>query len=114
MIEPVLQWQLRPVIRRQRRMRFWRDLATGLWATALFAFLFWEIFSIPTLTRNMLATLLLAGGGLSAIAAWQSARRWSPDFRKIAREIEAQHPELHALLLTAVEQQPDAKSGKLN
>jgi hypothetical protein len=39
---------------------------------------------------------------------------WEPDYRAVARTIEERHPELHALLRTAVEQQPDPKTGQLH
>src|SRR5262249_25589547 len=51
------------------------------------------------------------------LARW-IARRWAglwePDYRAVAVEIEGRHPELHALLRTAVEQQPDPQTQQLN
>ena len=36
------------------------------------------------------------------------------DYQQLARDIEAEHPELHATLLTAIEQQPDPETGEYN
>jgi hypothetical protein len=52
-----------------------------------------------------------AGVALTVCRRW---RRSEPDYREIARQIEREDPKLHALLLTAVEQQPDPTSGELN
>jgi hypothetical protein len=61
---------------------------------------------------------LIAGvftvAGAVALIVHQPLTSWSPDYRQIARDIEANHPDLHALLLTAVEQQPDPQTGDLN
>ena len=71
-------------------------LTTGLFATHLAV-------QIPG-GRLILAPLVIA-----AYLASRFARRlWQPDFRGIARCIERQHPELHALLITAVEQKPSS------
>src|SRR5262249_800246 len=51
---------------------------------------------------------------IAVLVAWCRARSWTPDFREIARQIETQHPDLHALLLTAVEQTPDPQTGQLH
>jgi hypothetical protein len=58
--------------------------------------------------------LVVAGAGLAGIIVWSRSQKWQPDYRQIARQIEEHHPELHALLLTAVEQQPDPRTGKFN
>ena len=61
-----------------------------------------------------LILLLSAATAIASAFIWKSAQKWEPDFRQIARRIEQQHPELHALLLTAVEQTPDAATGEFN
>ena len=58
--------------------------------------------------------LVAVGAALAGITVWSRSQKWQPDYRQIARQIEEHHPELHALLLTAVEQQPDARTGKFN
>ncbi|HUR44318.1 MAG TPA: hypothetical protein VMZ27_00485 [Candidatus Saccharimonadales bacterium] len=109
MIEPILQSQLEPIAQRHRRSRFWRELTLG-----------WGL-----LTPILLAGIMLSWGstfiGLFSVAAlgvliFVSNRNhaWNPDYREIARRIEHQHPDLHALLITAVEQRPSDNVTKLN
>lgn len=114
MIDRLLENQLKPIARDYWRWQLWRALAV-CWAV-----------------------LAAAGGGallLHQWTGWRSAwfaplytlaaiawvfvvlRRWRgrrPDYRDIARRIEQEDPKLHALLLTAVEQHPDAATGRLH
>src|SRR5205814_3068204 len=57
---------------------------------------------------------LLAATLVSSVLIWKRLQTWQPDFRQIARQIEKHHPALHALLLTAVEQQPEGSTGQFN
>jgi len=114
MIEPLLKSQLEPVARRHRRLLLWRGLAV-CWASAALAGGGLILLQRATGWASSLAMPLL--GLLAVVAAimvWRRASKWQPDYRNVARQIESQHPQLHALLLTAVEQQPDPKTGKLN
>src|SRR5437870_12552167 len=114
MIEPLLKAQLDPVVRRTRRLRLWQSLG---W--------YWFFAAVS-------ATAVLVIGKLLVIATWlpllaiicvalsgslwirHRNRQWQLDYKQIAREIEQHHPDLHAVLMTAVEQQPDPVTGKLN
>lgn len=111
MIEPFLRSQLEPVALRHRRLQLWRRLA-ACWAVAALVGLSFILLERLTGWSSPLTLPLLAlGTGLAAFIGWQRSRNWQPDFRQIARQIEQKHPELHALLLTAVEQEPDATGG---
>jgi membrane protein YdbS with pleckstrin-like domain len=114
MIEPLLQAQLDPVARRARRLRLWKALG-WYWLFTTFAgaalLVLAGLLLIPIWVT--LAAILCA----AVIGSWIVRRRvahWQLDYQQIARQIEQQNPELHALLLTAVEQQPDAATGQLN
>lgn len=110
MITPLLQTALEPVIDRHRQLRSLRWLVLGLAVLAIAA--------AVMVTRH----IAIPGGGLLAfllilvifLVSRVLGRLWEPDFRAIARRIEQQHPELHALLITAVEQKPDPQTGKFN
>ncbi|HZJ13484.1 MAG TPA: hypothetical protein VFD27_00460, partial [Chthoniobacteraceae bacterium] len=104
MTTPLLKLALAPIVERRRQVRLlWRLAACwGVGAALAFA----GAFSSP-LPLIFLVTL-------AAYIVWKVSARWEPDYREIARLVERQHPELHALLLTAVEQQPDRKSGELH
>src|SRR5437773_4815495 len=114
MIESHLRHHLEPVAQRHRQLRFsiglilaWAGVAAGAGILLLLQrFAGW---STPFTVGALIVLALVV-----AAIVWRRSRRWEPDFRQVARKIEQEHPELHALLLTAVEQQPDPKSGKLN
>src|SRR5207247_8011961 len=114
MIEPLLKSQLEPIARRLRRWRRARALA-ACWAVA--ALVGFAVLLGRPLLGDSLRWAMPALIGLSVLATailWRRIGRWQPDYRSIARQIEQKHPELHALLLTAVEQQPDPATGQLN
>src|SRR5436190_19539884 len=114
MIEPLLKSQLEPVARRQRLWRSHRALLVGWGALALAGlFLLYGQRTGGWPGQVTVPLFVLAGLGVTLLA-WRWAGRWQPDYRDIARQIELPHPALHALLLTAVEQQPDPATGKFN
>ncbi len=114
MILPLLQSHLDPVARRLRRLRLLRAFAwywAGAAAAGTAVALIGRLFHLPPLI------LILGVFGVAtviAIALHKRLSAWLPDYRQIARDVEANHPDLHALFLTAVEQQPDPETGKLN
>jgi len=114
MTEPLLKSQLDPVARRQRRWRRARALAICWAVTALIGFAL--LLGRPLLggSFRFALPLLIGASVLGTAMVLRRIGRWQPDYRSIARQIEQRHPELHALLLTAVEQQPDAATGSLN
>src|SRR5262245_16120358 len=62
----------------------------------------------PTATNRLLA--LLVGAALaSGLLCWLVARRTARDPHWLARRVEAANPDLAALLLAAVDQQPSAE-----
>ncbi len=109
----LLSRALDPVVQRRRRFRFVRETAwiAGLLCLIGLAALF---LALPPADAGRAAGGLLAGAAaLVALAHWRHAR-WNPDYRQIARAIEQRHPELHSLLVTAVEQAPETHTGELN
>ena len=114
MIEPLLHSQLEPVARRARQWRLSRALALcwGAAAAAGFSFILLQKFAGWGGAWTM--PLLAVAATLTTVLVARRVGRWQPDFRQIARQIEQQHPQLHALLLTAVEQRPDPLTGKLS
>ena len=115
MIEPLLKRRLEPAVRKFRRQRILLRLLLG-WtagALALGALLLGSQTLGTTLPRQAWVITVASCAAVAAII-WYLARQWQPDYRSIARTIEQQHPELHALLLTAVEQRPDPQTGRYN
>jgi hypothetical protein len=108
MITPLLRLAFDPVHQRRRRVRRLRLLALSLCAAAIVS-----------------AALLVAGAAfwraaLAAVAGFALTRFFlgrrmnpaEPNYTELARAIETRHPELHAMLLTLVEQHPDPATGK--
>src|SRR5690349_18108788 len=114
MTEPFLRSQLEPIAKRRRRFGLARDLAIAWAATAVVALGFLGIYRASGWLATWVLPALVSLGVAATVVVWVRSRRWAPDFRQIARQIEQRHPELHALLLTAVEQQPDPETGKYN
>ena len=98
-----LERHLDPLAQRQRTWRTWRALG-ACWvvglvvASALWAL---EVNSIATLP--MLVGVLI----IVAVLAVRRANDWRPDYQDLARRIERDNPDLHAVLLTALEQEPE-------
>lgn len=114
MIEPFLHSQLEPVARRQRQARLQAHLALCWGLAALVGFLLAGLAHLSGLRLPWLLPVAGLGAALASLMVWKRGQSWQPDFRQIARQIEQHHPDLHALLLTAVEQQPDPESGKFS
>ncbi len=114
MIEPLLKSQLEPVARRQRQWRGDRALLAGWAALALAGVVLLFLQRSSAWPGHLTVPLFLLAGLAVTVAAWRWAGRWQPDYRDIARRIEQKHPALHALLLTAVEQQPDPATGQFH
>lgn len=108
MITPLLQTALEPIVARHRLLRRVKFLA-------------WSWFAVAVSAGAMTLAGIRLPGALVFVALWlvvvryalRRADAWSPDYRAIARSIEAKEPKLHSLLVTAVEQQPDPKTGQL-
>lgn len=114
MIEPFLQRQLEPVARRVRRFHLWRHLTVCWGAGALVGLLALVYEKRSGDPMGTFLSFWLTVVGIVGIVLWRRNARWQPDYREIARKIEQQNPQLHALLLTAIEQRPDPKTGHLN
>ncbi len=108
MIDRLLQIHLEPVARDHRRFRFLRGLALGWLAVAAFGLLLILLRLGTGWASPWVFPLLLLAALGAMVVAWKQASRAKLDYSVIARRIESENPRLHALLLTAVEQKPDA------
>ena len=114
MIDRLLQIHLEPIARNERRARLLRTLAVG-WLVAAGVALFLILVHRSSGWVSAWAFLLLVGATLVwTFIAWRRSKRTPLDFQTIARNIEAENPKLHTLLLTAVEQKPDSETHELN
>lgn len=114
MIDRLLQIHLEPVARDERRGRLLRTLALG-WLAAAGAGLFFILVHRSTgWVSPWLFVALAIATLIWTYVTWRRSKRTPLDFQTIARNIEAENPNLHTLLLTAVEQKPDSETKKLN
>ncbi len=109
MITPLLQNALSPLVDRHRRVRtlFASGVALLLAAALGATLLLGHASRIKALVLSIVVFALAR-----LIARWW-VENWEPDYREVARKIEERHPELHALLRTAVEQRPDKATKQL-
>ncbi len=113
MIEKALRNRLRPIVNRRRRLNlalrlaaYW--LVSGLIGVGLIGADWLWGWSSPI--ANWALLILTA---LATILALYKFNHMHPDYRAIARHIERQHPDMQALLLTAIEQEPKGLGGQL-
>lgn len=107
MNDPVLRPRLRRVAARIRWFRFWRALAAGWAASALIALaLAWLQGPLGWTSPFVLPSVAGFGAAFAFTLALRQLTRPIDD-RWLARRIEAAHPELDGLLLTAVQQTGD-------
>ena len=104
--------ELNEVARRYRHLFGWLA-CTIVWlgsaaAGAILTQAEWTFTVLPSSLVPILVTFVALASG---IACWLATRStW--DRRWIARRIEAEHPDLETLLVTAVEQEPQMKEGR--
>ena len=112
MIEKALRKQLRPIVNRRRHVYLmWRLSAywfvAGIIGVSLVIadwLLGWN--SLIANWALCIATLL------ATVLALYKYSQMHPDYRAVARNIEKQHPDMQALLLAAIEQEPQGLGGQ--
>lgn len=111
-MDPVLKACLQPLMRRHRWCRFWIRL-TWVWfgAAGIGVGLWMALRWTGWAPQGVWPALSLAGALVLTLLHFR--RRWQPDLRGIARDLERRHPEFQGRLLTAVEQEPRA-DGEFN
>ena len=114
MIDRLLQIHLEPVASDQRRGQTLRALARVWLAAAGVGLVLMFVHRSTGWISAWLFLLLVAGTLAWTFVVWRRCLRVPLDFQGIARNIEAENPKLHALLLTAIEQKPDSTTHELN
>jgi hypothetical protein len=104
---PLLKTALEPIVRRQKLLRLMLGLAAVWLLLAGVAFLI-----LRTKARgSALVVDFIVAAYVGWLLARLAVRAWKPDYPAIAKSVEQQHPDLHALLVTAVEQRPEPGGG---
>ena len=112
MVNPILAAKLAPIAEAQSRCQVRRSqslvwLGAALVGVVLLSLRFQADFSVSLAHLLLLAAGALGGSFLVRVRA----RSRGADLHAVARQIEREHPDLHVLLLTAMDAAPDARSG---
>jgi hypothetical protein len=114
MMEARLQVQLGKLESALRRARLWRRVAwCWIGATVLCVALV-LVHRATGWNSRMVWALPLGLGVLAALIVSVIEKNRPRDFRGLALALEAEHPELHPLLTTAIEQQPDRETDEFH
>lgn len=111
MISPVLKARLRPLARRQRRLEFWKRLAICWLLCTAGGLALLSLQELSGWSSSLTLPLVLGVGVVAALVTVVRHVRRPDDWRALARQIEARHPDLDGVLLTAVQQAPDPQRG---
>ncbi len=106
MIDSLLKSHLEPLLRRRWHLQFWSKLAAGWLATGLVGLLLLGLQTQIFLGSRAPFILVIILGAAAALFVFVRQSLSEPDWRWAAKQIEARHPELDGLLLTAAQQQP--------
>ncbi|QDU41779.1 hypothetical protein Mal52_02330 [Symmachiella dynata] len=104
MTELHLDYLLQTVGERYRRHNTWRQLAFYWLAVSVVAFVVWGISTVAGYSTAYTMPLYLLAALSVGFLTYLVSRSRQHDAQWLARRIEAQHPDLNSLLLTAVEQ----------
>jgi len=112
MIEDALRKRIQPIVRRRMSLYLAKRLAIYWLAAA--------VLGLALIGANRLwgwsppaAVIVLCAAAVAAtIVTFFRARRMQPDYKAAARNIEQQHPEARALVLAALEQEPQGPDGQ--
>jgi len=113
-MDPRLQMQLGRLESALRRARLWRRLAWCWIGATVLCLVLVAAHGTTGGNSRLIWTLPLGLGALAAFFVSVIEQSRPRDFRVLARSLEAEHPELHPLLTTAIEQQPDRETGEFH
>jgi hypothetical protein len=112
MIEKTLRKRLDPIVSRRRRLCLMRTLSACWFTCGLAALALWGARWLWGWTSPIAFAALYVATVTATILALVRSRRIRADYRAIARAIEQQHPDAQAMLLAAVEQEPQGPDGQ--
>ena len=112
MIQDRLWLEVERVADRYHRLRFWRVLAVG-WVIAAAIVLLLSAVGVVTSREPSIFLPVLGSVAtvLVVLCAW-AVHAWKPGPEWVARQIEAEFPDLGSCLLAAIEQQPALADGR--
>jgi hypothetical protein len=112
-VEEALRRQLQPVVDRRRHLYVAWRLSLVWLASALAGAGLLGVTWLWGWRWSAAAVVLCIAAVMATVWVIYRSRRLQPDYRALARDIEQKHPDLQALLLAAIEQQPQGPEGEL-
>ncbi len=112
MIEQALRKRLQPMVNRRRRLHLAWRLSVYWFVSALVAFGLISANRLWGWQSSAANWALCVSTALATAFALYKSFRIGPDYKAVARYIEQRHPDLQALLLAAVEQEPEQSDGQ--
>ena len=113
MIEQALRKRLQPTVNRRRRLHMALRLSACWFVSILVAIGFIGAYWLWGWKSPVANWTLCLSTGLATIFILYKSLQMRLDYKAVARDIERKHPDLKALLLTAIEQEPDRPGGSL-
>ena len=112
MIEEALRKRLRPIVKRRRSLHLAYFLSV-CWIIA-------ALVGIGLISANrywgwkspIANWALCISTALATLYALYRSHRMQPDYKAVARHVELQHPDMQAMLLAAIEQEPKRPDGQ--
>lgn len=113
MIEEALRRRIQPIV--ERRMSLYLAIRLAIyWGAA-------AVLGLVLIGANRLwgwappaaVVVLCVAAVLATVLTFYKTRRMQPDYKAAARSIEQQHPDARALVLAAIEQEPEGPDGRL-
>ena len=113
MIEEALRKRIEPIVRRRKRLHLALRLSIYWLIAALVGLVLMGTNKLWGWGPPVLVGLLCGATVLATVVTIYRTRHMRPDYKAAARNIEQQHPETRALLLAAIEQEPEGPDGQL-
>ena len=113
MIEKALRKRFEPIVKRRRLLYLAWRLSAWWCISGLAALALWGVHRFWGWSSPSLITGLCIATAMMSILVMYRARRIRPDYHAIAQAIEQRHPEARAMLLAAVEQEPQGPHAQL-
>ena len=112
MIEAALRKRLRPIVKRRRRLHLAYFLSVCWLVAALLGIGLICVNRYWGWKSPVANWALCISTALATLYALYRYHRMQPDYKAVARHIERQHPDMQALLLAAIEQEPEGSDGQ--
>lgn len=113
MIEEALRRRIQPIVDRRMSLYLAIRLAIYWGAAAVFGLVLIGANRLLGWAPPVAVVVLCVAAVLATVVTFYKTRRMQPDYKAAARSIEQQHPDARALVLAAIEQEPEGPDRRL-